>query len=118
LQKANLKQAFLDSILNLVHQVFALDSEGRASPYLSHGQSAKQSWGQTGDNVWRPAWDGFRRGFVLAYAVRAGLGTMTRALALARAGQYKDMRGWRLISESGLHYRCAKSLLCDSFQAQ
>ncbi|KAA6418414.1 MAG: hypothetical protein FRX49_11574 [Trebouxia sp. A1-2] len=61
--------------------------------------------GTSGDNVWRPAWDGFRRGFVLAYAVRAGLGTMTRALALARAGQYKDMRGWRLISESGLHYR-------------
>ncbi|DBA88737.1 hypothetical protein WJX77_009059 [Trebouxia sp. C0004] len=61
--------------------------------------------GTSGDNLWRPAWDGFRRGFVLAYAVRAGLGTMTRALALARAGQYKDMRSWRLISESGLHYR-------------
>ncbi len=107
MQKASLKQAFLDSILNLAHQVCALVSEGRASPYLSHGQSAKQSWGQTGDIVWRPAWDGFRRGFVLAYAVRAGLGTMTRALALARAGQYKDMRGWRLISESGLQYRWA-----------
>ncbi len=107
MQKASLKQAFLDSMLNLAHQVCALDSEGRANSYLSHGQSAKKSCGQTGDNVWRPAWDGFRRGFVLAYAVRAGLGTMTRALALARAGQYKDMRGWRLMSESGLHYRFA-----------
>ena len=57
--------------------------------------------------MWRPAWDGFVRGFVLAYGIRAGLGTMTRALALARAGQYKDMRGWRLFSERGLQYRCA-----------
>ena len=30
---------------------------------------------------------------------------MTRALALARAGQYKDMQGWRLVSERGLQYR-------------
>ncbi|KAL3149605.1 hypothetical protein ABBQ32_002374 [Trebouxia sp. C0010 RCD-2024] len=57
------------------------------------------------ESVWRPAWDGFRRGFVLAYGIRAGLGTMTRALALARAGQYKDLQGWRLVSERGLQYR-------------
>ena len=42
---------------------------------------------------------------MLAYSIRAGLGTMTRALALAKAGQYKDLRGWRLVSESGLKYR-------------
>lgn len=57
------------------------------------------------ESVWRPAWDGFRRGFILAYGIRAGLGTMTRALALARAGQYKDLQGWRLVSERGLQYR-------------
>lgn len=57
------------------------------------------------ENIWRPAWDGFRRGFVLAYGIRAGLGTMTRALALAKAGQFKDMQGWRLVSERGLQYR-------------
>lgn len=61
------------------------------------------------ESIWRPAWDGFRRGFVLAYGIRAGLGTMTRALALARAGQYKDLQGWRLVSERGLQYRCVTS---------
>ena len=62
-------------------------------------------WYVTVESVWRPAWDGFSRGFVLAYGIRAGLGTMTRALALARAGQYKDLQGWRLVSERGLQYR-------------
>lgn len=48
---------------------------------------------------------------MLAYSIRAGLGTMTRALALAKAGQYRDLRGWRLVSESGLKYRCAYFLV-------
>ena len=56
----------------------------------------------TDGSIWRPAWDGFRRGFVLAYGIRAGLGTMTRALALYKEGKYQDMRGWRLVSERGL----------------
>lgn len=77
---------------------------------LAESQSHQSLSGLEGDpfeegNIWRPAWDGFRRGFVLAYGIRAGLGTMTRALALYKEGKYQDMRGWRLVSERGLQYR-------------
>ena len=47
---------------------------------------------------------------MLAYGIRAGLGTMTRALALYKEGKYQDMRGWRLVSERGLQYRCCPAL--------
>ena len=57
--------------------------------------------------ILRDAWDGFRRGFVLAYAGRAGLGVMTRALSLVRRRQFSDALGWRLLSEKTLVYRCA-----------
>ena len=56
--------------------------------------------------ILRDAWDGFRRGFVLAYAGRAGLGVMTRALGLVRRRQFSDALGWRLLSEKTLVYRC------------
>lgn len=54
----------------------------------------------------RDAWEGFKRGFVLAYGVRAGLGIMTRLLTLLRKRQFSDVMGWRLLSETGLVYRC------------
>ena len=57
--------------------------------------------------ILRDAWDGFRRGFVLAYAGRAGLGVMTRALTLVRRRQFADALGWRLLSEKTLVYRRA-----------
>ena len=57
--------------------------------------------------ILRDAWDGFRRGFVLAYAGRAGLGVMTRALSLVRRRQFSDALGWRLLSEKTLVYRRA-----------
>ncbi len=57
--------------------------------------------------ILRDAWDGFRRGFVLAYAGRAGLGVMTRALTLVRRRQFSDALGWRLLSEKTLVYRRA-----------
>ena len=57
--------------------------------------------------ILRDAWEGFKRGFVLAYAGRAGLGVMTRALSLVRQRQFSDALGWRLLSEKTLVYRCA-----------
>jgi len=64
--------------------------------------------------IWCDAWDGFKRGFVLAYGVRAGLGVMTRALTLLRKRQFADMLGWRLLSEKGLMYRCDARLGCSA----
>ena len=59
--------------------------------------------------ILRDAWEGFKRGFVLAYAGRAGLGVMTRALSLVRQRQYSDALGWRLLSEKTLVYRSAST---------
>ncbi|KAK9805247.1 hypothetical protein WJX72_008453 [[Myrmecia] bisecta] len=55
--------------------------------------------------LWKPALDGFKRGFVLAYGVRAGIGIVARALQLWRARQYSALGGWGLLSEKGLVYR-------------
>jgi hypothetical protein len=59
--------------------------------------------------ILRDAWEGFKRGFVLAYAGRAGLGVMTRALSLVRQRQFSDALGWRLLSEKTLVYRRART---------
>ena len=66
---------------------------------------AGDAGGDPPEPLWRPAWDGFRRGFTLAYGVRAGLGVMTRALQLLRQRRWQEFRGWRLLSEKGLVYR-------------
>ena len=58
--------------------------------------------------ILRDAWEGFKRGFVLAYAGRAGLGVMTRALSLVRRRQFSDALGWHLLSEKNLVYRCCR----------
>lgn len=56
-------------------------------------------------NMWRDSWEGFVRGFGLAYACRAGLGLMLHALNLARQRQWSAMAGWSLLSEKSLSYR-------------
>lgn len=53
------------------------------------------------------AWDGLRRGFVMGYMGRAGLGVVARALALLRSGRLSALGSWQWLSEtSGVVYRC------------
>ena len=53
---------------------------------------------------YREGADGFRRGFILAYATRAGISLFTRLFACARRRRWEDL-GWKFFSEEGLVYR-------------
>ena len=48
---------------------------------------------------------GLRRGFVLAYAARAGVSLFTRALTCSRQRRWRDEFGWKFFSEERLVYR-------------
>ena len=48
---------------------------------------------------------GLRRGFILAYAARAGVSLFTHAFVCVRKRRWRDEFGWKFFSEEGLVYR-------------